>query len=130
MELLNEITKNFKNCSNEIKVYTLSRFSVLVSPVAPHLGEECWSLIGNKKSLMESPLWFTPDKNALIEDTVNIAIQVNGKLRSTLEVVANSEQNEVKELVFKDKKVSKHTAGKEIIKEIFVKNRIYNIVVK
>ena len=130
MELINKITKNFSNCSNEIKAYTLSRFSVLLAPVAPHLGEECWSLIGNKKSLMENPIWFTPDKNALVENIVNIAIQVNGKLRSTLEVAANSEQNVVKELVFKDEKVSKHTAGKEIIKEIFVKNRIYNIVVK
>ena len=130
MELLNDITKNFVNCSNELKAYTLKRFAILLSPVTPHLGEECWTLLGNKSSLMDNPLWFEADTEALKEDTVNIAVQVNGKLRSTLTVNANSEQPEVKELIFQDEKVVRHTEGKEIIKEIFVKNRIYNIVVK
>ena len=130
MELLNEITKNFVNCSNELKAYTLKRFAILLSPVAPHLGEECWALIGNKTSVMMNSKWFEPDTEALKEDTVNIAVQVNGKLRTTLAVSANSEQPEVKELAFQDEKVIRHTEGKKIVKEIFVKNRIYNIVVK
>ncbi|PJA99084.1 MAG: leucine--tRNA ligase [Ignavibacteriales bacterium CG_4_9_14_3_um_filter_30_11] len=130
MELLNDITKNFDKCSDEIKAYTLSRLAILVSPVAPHLGEECWSLIGNKKTVMQNPIWFEPDADALVEDTVNIAVQINGKLRTTLAVVSNSEQNEVKELVFNDDKVLKYTEGKKVVKEIFVKNKIYNIVVK
>jgi len=130
MELLNDIAKNFNDCSDEIKSYTLARLAILVSPVAPHLGEECWSLIGNKKTVMENPIWFEPDADALVEDTVNIAVQVNGKLRTTLVVSSDSEQNEVKELVFNDEKVLKHTEDKIIVKEIFVKNKIYNIVVK
>ena len=130
MELLNEITKNFVNCSNELKAYTLKRFAILLSPVAPHLGEECWALIGNKTSVMMNSKWFEPDTEALKEDTVNIAVQVNGKLRTTLAVSANSEQPEVKELAFQDEKVIRHTEGKKIVKEIFVKNKIYNIVVK
>jgi len=130
MELLNDVSKNFNKCSDEIKFYTLNRLAILVSPVAPHLGEECWSLIGNKNSVMQNPVWFEPDVDALVEDTVNIAVQVNGKLRTTIVVSADSDQNEVKELVFNDAKVLRHTEGKKVIKEIFVKNRIYNIVVK
>ena len=73
---------------------------------------------------------FEVDKDALIEDTVNIAVQVNGKLRATISAPMNSEQDAVKQLVFTDEKVTKFTDGKTIVKEIFVKNKIYNIVVK
>lgn len=129
MELLNEL-KNLEKCSDEIAAYALQRFAVLIAPVAPHLGEECWNLIGNEISLMEYPVWFSFDPKALIEDSVNIAVQVNGKLRTTIEMPLNSGQDEVKNAVFADEKVTKHTEGKQIVKEIYVKNKIYNIVVK
>ncbi|MGA7836842.1 MAG: leucine--tRNA ligase [Ignavibacteriaceae bacterium] len=129
MELLNEL-KNLDKCSDEIAAYTLQRFAVLIAPVAPHLGEECWKLIGNEISLMERPVWLQFDSKALVEDSVNIAVQVNGKLRTTIEMPLNSEQAAVKESVFADEKVTKHTDGKQIVKEIYVKNKIYNIVVK
>lgn len=129
MELLNEL-KSLDKCSDEIAAYTLQRFAVLIAPVAPHLGEECWKLIGNEISLMEKPVWFQFDLKALVEDSVNIAVQVNGKLRTTIEMPLNSEQAAVKESVFADEKVTKHTNGKQVLKEIYVKNKIYNIVVK
>lgn len=129
MELINEL-KNLDKCSDEIRAYTLQRFAVLLAPVAPHLGEECWELIGNEKSLMEESTWFEADPKALIEDTVNIAVQVNGKLRSTVEIPFNSEQGDVKKSVFADEKVTRHTEGMQIVKEIYVKNKIYNIVAK
>jgi leucyl-tRNA synthetase len=129
MELLNEL-KNLEKCSDEVCAYTLQRFAVLVEPVAPHLGEECWNLICNETSLMEKPVWFEFDPKALIEDSVNIAVQINGKLRTTVELPINSEQDVVKKSVLADEKVSKHLDGKKVVKEIYVKNKIYNIVVK
>ena len=129
MELINEL-KNLENCSKEIQSYALLRFATMLAPVAPHLGEECWQIIGNEKSIFEKPILFEVDKEALVEDTVNIAIQVNGKLRATIPVPMNSEQDAVKPLVFSDEKVTRFTEGKTVIKEIFVKNKIYNIVVK
>jgi leucyl-tRNA synthetase len=129
MELINEL-KILESCSKEIQSYVLLRFASMLAPVAPHLGEECWQLVGNEKSIFEKPIVFAIDKEALIEDTVNIAVQVNGKLRATIPVSMNSEQTEVKPLVFADDKVKKFTDGKTIVKEIFVKNKIYNIVVK
>ena len=130
MELLNELIKNLEKCSVEIQSYALRRFAVLLAPVAPHLGEECWQLIGNEKSLFSNPVWFEVDEKALIEDQVNIAVQVNGKLRSTISVPNNSEKDLVKKLALEDEKVSKHIDGKQVVKEIFVKNKIFNIVVK
>jgi len=129
MELLNNL-KILDKCSKEIQAYVLSRYAVMVAPLAPHLGEECWQLLGNTNSLFESPLWFEVDPVGLVEDSVNIAVQINGKLRSTIQMPINSEQESVKEIVFKDEKVLKHIDGKSIVKEIYVKNKIYNIVIK
>ncbi|MFN3872952.1 MAG: leucine--tRNA ligase [Ignavibacterium sp.] len=129
MELLNEL-KNLESCSDEIKVYSLERFAFMLAPVAPHLGEECWQLLGKENSIYQKPVLFDFDKDALIEDTVNLAVQVNGKLRATIEVPLNSEQDAVRPIIFADERVMKFVDGKQIVKEIFVKNKIYNIVVK
>ncbi|MEP0860545.1 MAG: leucine--tRNA ligase [Ignavibacterium sp.] len=129
MELLNEM-KVLESCKDEIKVYALERFAFMLAPVAPHLGEECWQILGKENSIYQKPVIFEIDKDALIEDTVNLAVQVNGKLRATIEVPLNSEQEIVKPIIFADERVMKFVDGKKIVKEIFVKNKIYNIVVK
>ncbi len=130
MELLNELTKNLNNCNDEIKAYALSRFAVMLAPLAPHLGEEAWSLIGNEFSLFEKPVWYKYDEAALTKEKVTIAVQVNGKVRGKIEIPLDAEQDEVKQLAFQNANVRNFTEGKQIVKEIFVKNRIYNIVVK
>ncbi|HEY6436064.1 MAG TPA: leucine--tRNA ligase, partial [Ignavibacteriaceae bacterium] len=99
MELLNNF-KDLANCSKEIQLYALQRLTIMVSPLAPHLGEECWNLLGNSISIFERPFWYEVDKSALFEDTVSIAVQVNGKLRATIDVPLDSEQDEVKKVVF------------------------------
>jgi leucyl-tRNA synthetase len=130
MELINELTKNIEYCSDELKAYSLLRFGTLLAPIAPHLAEECLEIIGRENSIFLKPMWFEPDPAALIEDMVNIAVQINGKLRTTIEVPFNSDQSSVKKVVFDDEKVIKNIEGKSVVKEIFVKNKIYNIVVK
>jgi leucyl-tRNA synthetase len=129
MELLNNF-KDISTCSKEIQLFALQRFAVMFSPLAPHLGEECWYILGNSSSIFEKPFWYEVDEAALIEDTVSIAVQVNGKVRATVDVPVDSEQDVVKKLVFNEDKVIKHTSDKTIVKEIYVKNKIYNIVVK
>ncbi len=130
MELLNEITKNIGNVNAEIKAYALTRFNVMLAPLAPHLGEECWQLLGGEVSLFEKPRWFNVDEKALKVDTVTIAVQVNGKVRASISIPLDSEKETVKKIAFENKNVKKFTEGKTIVKEIFVKNRIYNVVVK
>ena len=129
MELLNEM-KKLELCSKEIQCYSLKRFAILLAPIAPHLSEECFSILRSKESIFQKPFWFEPDPIALVEDLVSIAVQVNGKLRGTVEVPINSSQNDVKDLLLNDEKIKKHLDEKEIVKEIYVPNKIYNIVVK
>jgi leucyl-tRNA synthetase len=129
MELLNEL-KNLGDCRLDIQTYALERFAVMIAPLAPHLGEECWQLIGKVKALFESPVTYAVDKNALSVDTVLIVVQVNGKVRAKIELPANLPETEVKKAVFADEKVKLNTDGKQLVKEIYVPNKIYNIVVK
>ncbi len=130
MEAINVISDNIDNCSKEIQLYTLERLLTMVAPVGPHLGEECWEIIGFEKSLFEEPIFFSVDEKALVEDSVIIPVQVNGKLRTKVEVDINSTDEAVKAVVYADEKVKSYTDGKIIVKEIYVKNKIYNIVVK
>lgn len=130
MELINELNKNLESCRKDLAAYVLQRFAVLLGSVAPHLAEECWKIIGNEKMLFDSPVWYDVDKNALTVDEVTIVVQVNGKVRAKVVMPVDAAEAEVKSAVFADKNVSSHTDGKQIVKEIYVKNRIYNIVVK
>ena len=130
MELINELSRSLDNCSDEIKAYTLERFALLLAPVAPHLAEECNEIIGGKDPLFEKIKWYRPDPAALVQDEAIIAVQVNGKLRNTITVPADSKQPFVKEVVFADEKMQKHLEGRTVVKEIFIPNKIYNIVVK
>lgn len=129
MELMNEM-KRLESCSKEIQCYSLVRFAIMLAPLAPHLAEECHALLGATESIYKKPFWFTADPKALVEDMVSIAVQVNGKLRGTVDAPINSNQSDVKNLLMNEEKIKKYLDGKEIVKEIYVPNKIYNIVVK
>ncbi|MFA6596991.1 MAG: leucine--tRNA ligase [Ignavibacteriaceae bacterium] len=129
MELINEL-KTLPTCSKEIQVYTLERLAILLAAIAPHLAEECWQIIGKEKTIFENPVWFDADKDALTEDVANIAVQISGKLRATIQVPTNSDEAVVKSVAYADEKVAKWIEGKTVVKEIFVKNKIFNLVVR
>ncbi len=129
MELLNEF-KSLNECRKDLQTYALERFALMISPLAPHLGEECWNLIGKEKSIYENPIWFEPDSIALIKENVLIVVQINGKVRAKIEMPADLQESEVKTRVYEDEKVKSYVNGKQIVKEIYVPNKIYNIVVK
>jgi len=129
MELLNEL-KNLDECRKDLQTFVLERIAVLLAPLAPHFAEECWQMLGHDKLIFESKIWFQADKSAVAEDEVNIAIQVNGKLRATIRVPMNSDEMFVKNLAHKEEHIAKWLESKSIVKEIFVRNKILNIVVK
>jgi leucyl-tRNA synthetase len=129
MELLNEL-KSLAECSSEIQTYILERFAVMIAPLAPHLGEECWSLLGKETSLYQKPVWFDVDADALTKDNTTIVVQINGKVRSKIDMAIDLSHDEVKKNVFADEKVKSYTDGKAIVKEIYVPNKIYTIVIK
>ncbi len=133
MILLNEMEKE-KN----ISLILYSKFLILLSPFAPHITEELWSKIpptplyqggSNSESIFKQK-W--PEWNpALVKDkTIQLVIQVNGKVRDTIEVAAEIGDEEAKELAMKNEKVKKWTEGKKIVKVIFAKGKLINVVAK
>lgn len=124
MSLLNEFNDVGKVNKAELKTYLL-----LLNPVAPHITEEMWREMGFEGMLNQSswPKW---DEDKISYEEVEIAIQVNGKVRGKVVISVDDTKNEVKEKVMNNETVSKFIEGKTIIKEIYVPGRIYNIVVK
>jgi leucyl-tRNA synthetase len=103
-------------------------FTILLSPFAPHIAEEIGEQLGMKPSISSHP-WPAMDEKYLIESTVAFAIQVNGKLRATVEAAPDSSKDFIRKLAIESPKVAAHLKG-EIVKEIFVPKKLYNFVVK
>lgn len=100
----------------------------LFNPMIPFITEEIWAHLGNEELLAKSG-WPIADKNLLVEDKFTLAIQINGKLKATLEVSKNDSKEEIEKLAFMQEKVKNSTEGKEVRKVIYVPNKILNIVV-
>ena len=104
-------------------------FVKLLSPVAPHIAEELWNRLGHNDTITYEA-WPTYDEAKLVEDTVEIPVQVNGKVRATIQIAVDASEEEVKNIVHENANVQTQLEGKTVVKEIYVKNKIYNIVVK
>lgn len=107
---------------------TAAKFALALSPFAPHLAEELWSLLGNKETLAYQT-WPEFDANLAKDDTITMAVQVNGKTRGTLDVAADIAKEEFFALAKADEKIAKFLDG-TIVKEIYVPGKICNFVVK
>ncbi|MQS88800.1 leucine--tRNA ligase [Companilactobacillus mishanensis] len=101
----------------------------MLAPIAPHMMEELWSKFGHESSITYAE-WPTFDEKKLVSDTVELIVQVNGKLRDKLTVPLDTDKEKVKEIAMSDEKVQKFLDGKDVIKVIVVPNKIINIVVK
>ncbi len=122
MIFINEVYK-----ANSIYKGYLEGFLKPFACIAPHLGEEIWALMGHDNVIDYEP-WPTFDESKLVKQEVQMAIQVNGKLRSTINIHLDATQEEVENLSLKDPTVIRHLEGKTIRKIIVVKNKICNIV--
>ncbi len=101
----------------------------LVSPFAPHITEELWSMLG-ETSVLSLEAWPAYDEAKTVESSIEIGVQVNGKLKSTVQLPVDCEQQLAIDTALADEKVKKAIEGKNIIKTIVVKNKIVNIVAK
>ncbi|MDD6339584.1 MAG: leucine--tRNA ligase [Butyrivibrio sp.] len=99
------------------------------SCVCPHVGEEIWSILGHEGTIAYES-WPTYDENAIKEDTIEIAVQINGKVKGTVEIAVDEAENSVKSKAHEVPSVAKALDGKTIVKEIYVKGKILNIVAK
>ena len=123
MVLVNTATKVGKVTKKSVELFALT-----LAPFAPHLCEELWEMAGHKKSLAFEP-WPQFDPSLAKDDTITMAIQVNGKTRGTIEVPADISKDEFMKLAKADAGVAKWLTG-EIVKEIYVPGKICNLVVK
>ena len=102
---------------------------VLVAPFAPHLAEELWERLGHSGSVFDGANWPSFDAEKAAEETVKVAIQVNGKLRGTVDAPAGTGQDDVEALARSQDNVTRHLEGFEVKRVIFVPNRLLNFVV-
>ncbi len=107
----------------------MESFVLLLSPLAPHVAEELWSVLGHKETLAYEP-WPAFDEELTRDETVEIPVQVLGKVRSKLQVPANCSPDDLLSAAKADEKVNQWLAGKTIVKEIVVPGRLVNFVVK
>ncbi|MBO7700843.1 MAG: leucine--tRNA ligase [Eubacteriaceae bacterium] len=124
MKLLNVFTDAGKITRRDFRTYL-----ILLNPIAPHITEELWEQAGFEGMLNETS-WPEYDENKIKEDEIEIPVQINGKLRARITVPAEADQDEVIAAAAVDETVSRLTEGKTIVKEIYVKGKILNIVVK
>lgn len=132
MELLNAMYKYDAEVENKnVKLFedTLADLIRLISPFAPHFAEEMWEAMGYEYSVFNEA-WPSWDPNALVKDEVEIAVQINGKVKSRLMVPTNADTKEVEDISMKSDEVKVLLEGKKILKVIVVKNRLINIVIK
>ncbi|HEX8171438.1 MAG TPA: leucine--tRNA ligase [Thermoanaerobaculia bacterium] len=101
----------------------------LLHPFAPHITEELWEMLGNEGMVLTSR-WPVADRALMQEDTVTIAVQVNGKLRGQVDVAAPPDEQRVFEAVFANEKIQTWVSGKTIVKKIYVPGKLVNVVVK
>ena len=107
-------------CSGENAIY---------SPFAPHICEEIWQNLGHDQPVHHQP-WPVWDEEAIKKQEVEIAVQINGKVKSKLTIPMDADEDSVYEAVMADEKIQKATDGMNIIKRIYIKNRLMNVIVK
>tara|TARA_Y100001970_G_scaffold244784_1_gene311255 strand:+ start:9272 stop:11767 length:2496 start_codon:yes stop_codon:yes gene_type:complete len=129
-EYVNLLSKlmNDAEISKEELFPVLKNLAIVIHPFVPHVSEEVWHNIGSK-GLCATAKWPITKKVFEVE-FIKIPIQVNGKTRTVIKINESDEKESVLRKVFSDHKIVKHTKNKEIIKKIFVKNKVVNIVVK
>ena len=124
MSVLNEINDKGSVTRGELRT-----FITLLNPFAPHLTEEMNEAIGGKEMLVHAK-WPEYDPAKCVDAAVEIAVQISGKIKARLMIPSDAAEEEVKALVMADANVQAALAGKSIIKEIYVKGKLYNIVAK
>lgn len=125
MIFVNEVYK-----AKEIYVDYLRNFIKMFDCICPFIGEEIWNRYFDQETLITYSTWPKYDESKIVLSRINMAVQVNGKLRDTIEVEKDLDDEKVKELALGSEKVQNFIAGHEIVKVIVVKNKIVSIVIK
>jgi len=131
MEFLNFLNKKMseRSVSKKLLVNVWKKFIKILSPFAPHLSEELWEKNGGKEFIYFQK-WPEYKEVKTEGDIITIAVQVNGKLRGTVNVPSGIDKEEIFRKIVEDEKISRWIEGKDVIKKIYVPGKIFNVVVK
>ena len=129
------ISKMMEMANSLVSSKTLSKadkyiINMMISPFAPHLGEEIWNSILNETDSIFNANWPDYDNELIVDDDFKIAVQVNGKLRGSLLISKNSTKDQIFSMSKDIENVSRHLDGGELVKEIYVPGKIVNFVIK
>lgn len=131
MELINDIYKykEIDNRNDAVIKEALEAVVIILSPFAPHLGEELWEKIGKEGSVFDIA-WPKYDEEALVLDEIEFVVQVNGKVRSKVLAPTGVTQEDMKNIALEDEKVKDFIGDKNIVKVIAIPGKLVNIVIK
>ncbi|MDR1485948.1 MAG: leucine--tRNA ligase [Planctomycetaceae bacterium] len=107
----------------------MEKFVLILSPFAPHIAEELWSILGHDKTITFEA-WPSFDETLIKESTLEIPVSINGKLRSKVIIPADADESELERLAFADAKINSLITGKTIVKKIIVRGKMVNLVIK
>nr|UWI49114.1 leucine--tRNA ligase [Clostridioides difficile] len=131
MELINDMYKykELDNINEAVIKEGVQTIVTIISPFAPHLGEELWTMIGQEGSVFDID-WPKYDETALVKDEIEVVVQVNGKVRGKLTVSSNISKEDMEKVALEDEKIKALVEGKTIVKVVAVPKKLVNIVVK
>ncbi|MCC0631631.1 MULTISPECIES: leucine--tRNA ligase [unclassified Clostridioides] len=131
MELINDMYKykELDNINEAVIKEGVQTIVTIISPFAPHLGEELWTMIGQEGSVFDID-WPKYDETALVKDEIEVVVQVNGKVRGKLTVSSNISKEDMEKVALEDEKIKALVEDKTIVKVVAVPKKLVNIVVK
>ena len=130
MELVNEMYRYKEGTINQgLFKAAIENLVLVLSPFTPHICEEMWEHLGHD-TFIYSEAWPVCDESALVRDTIEIVVQINGKVKEKMDIPAGLGKDELEKLAMENEKVQKLTSGKNVVKVIAVPGKLVNIVVK
>ena len=131
MELLNAVSKfdDMTDQGRAVRHEVLESMVLLLNPVTPHVAHALWQVLGHSESVVDDVPFPQVDQSALVKDEITLAIQVNGKLRGTLNVAASGSKEVIEQKALTEPAIAKFIEGHEVRKVIVVPGKIVNIVI-
>ena len=131
MELSNHMAKLYHdgNQSQAVMQEAIEACVLMLAPITPHICHRLWQRLGNTDPVIDAP-WPKVDESALVRDTIEMVVQVNGKVRAKLEVAADASKEDIEQLALANENVQKFTDGKNIAKVIVVPGKLVSVVAK